>query len=56
MHEEDDLVWWEVRYYTQHPFTNTAMVIADTQDEAWKKFKKREGNENKSICKITMIK
>jgi len=27
-----------------------------TEDEAWKKFKMREGNEDRSVCKVTMIK
>jgi len=52
--EHDDLSWWEVRYYTQHPYTDTTMLIAETESQAVSKFK-RSDNGDRQVCNVTKV-
>ena len=54
MHEDDDIKWWEVRYYTQYPFTNTTMMVADNENQALSKFRKSDDGD-KQICNVTEL-
>jgi hypothetical protein len=52
--EAEEPKWWEVRYYTQHPYTDTTMLIAETESQAVSKFKKSD-NGDRQVCNVTMI-
>jgi hypothetical protein len=42
--------FWNVKYYTQRPFTDTVMVMAKNQEHAQKKCMEITNKERKDIC------
>ena len=42
--------FWNVKYYTQRPFTDTMMVMAENQEQVQKKCMGRTNKERKDIC------
>lgn len=52
--EEDAIHWWEVRFFTSPPFTDTTMLIGDNKEEIKKKFE-RSIFGDKQISTITKI-
>lgn len=53
--EHDDINWWKIRYYTQHPFTDTAIMIGNNENQVLSRFKKTD-NGDKEICNISKLK